>query len=70
MMLKIFKYKVKGTWEFPFDMLRYDRCWPLDSGIVGLKGTREINIEGLNPPTIDRWNSFGWAVEELGCRKV
>lgn len=62
-------FKVIGRGEFPFDMLRYDECFPADGEsalklghsdnnrrMVTLRTCRSTNIhEG-------RWVSFGWQV--------
>jgi hypothetical protein len=67
-------FAVVGSGEFPFDMLRYDKCWPAsqaDSGrmpdpaLVGVLGRqRRIEMHGLVKPTAGRWRSFGWTVIE------
>lgn len=68
----LFEYTVEGKGEFPFDMLRYDQCWPKRSaedvvnmaphhpGIV--REVRRVTLVGFNSPTVDRWTSFGWKV--------
>jgi len=60
---------VKGDGAFPFDMLRYDRCFPASQDDVSRlldDGPRTIHLimaaetlAGLNP-TKGRWESFGW----------
>lgn len=62
---------VEGSGAFPFDMLRYDSAFPykegdstmLDSGRAERRRVvlvrRGIN---MNPATMARWESFGWAV--------
>lgn len=63
-------YTVRGSVAFPPDMLRYNRCWPQNEGDSGVirsameheKGPFEVKIVGLEPPTIGRWESFGWHV--------
>jgi len=66
-------FTVQGHGRFPLDMLRYDRCWPAaetESGRIApnwsspedYKTERAIQMKGLNVPTKDRWNSFGWVV--------
>ena len=66
-----YEYIVTGRGEFPWDMLRYDRCWPMSSSDVGkLDATREprsILICSYTQPTLARWSSFGWScgVEKL-----
>jgi hypothetical protein len=69
--VSFFTYRVTGCGDFPIDMLRYDEC----QGIaredikaiahitdVAKSSTRTISIEGANPPTVARWESFGWSV--------
>ena len=69
-------FTVTGTGEFPFDMLRYDRCFPEDSESAGAMNTplmrdyskprsvtlRRDNVSKNTRPTRDRWSSFGWTV--------
>ena len=69
---KLFKYTVRGRGDFPFDMLRYDHCWPAEetrNGSLGLAHgpgdfvhERDIHLVGLDSPTGARWRSFGWTV--------
>jgi hypothetical protein len=59
-------FGVTGTGQFPFDMLRYDLCWPsseFDSRLLGASHQRTIILKGLKLPTAARWESFGWRVE-------
>lgn len=68
-------FKVKGIGEFPFDMLRYDRCSPSTQEdvprMVDYNHMREIELVKYtdlktNPRvTTARWNSFGWAVTSV-----
>lgn len=75
---KVFSFTVSGSGEFPFDMLRFDSCWPrtghdvslmtmtyANSGVSPPK--REIKMESVSRggPTVERWVSFGWAVSEV-----
>lgn len=69
--MKVITYKVRGGFNFPLDMLRYDGAYPNTSDDVrkimeslNLKGetSKEITIGGTTPPTIARWASFGWKV--------
>ena len=68
-----YEYVVTGRGEFPWDMLRYDRCWPMSSSDVAKleavagREPRSILIMSYNKPTIDRWSSFNWScgVEKL-----
>jgi len=68
----LYRYQVNGMGSFPTDMLRYDSAWPSqesDSGIIEARQHHErdasrmpVNITGLNPPTVARWESFMWQV--------
>ena len=68
---------VTGSGGFPFDMLRYDSCWPRreseDSAQldVSMRSSREayteprsINVASYHHFTPARWKSFGWSCEE------
>lgn len=64
---------------FPIDMLRLDRCWPATNKSAGnvetaLRPLNErrtmqrpefmrIHLEGLQAPSVELWNRFGWAVD-------
>jgi hypothetical protein len=62
------RFYVRGRGEFPFDMLRYDACYPADpddSGkLYGDWQTEERTVcvrtiqRGFTP---ERWLSFGWS---------
>ena len=62
------EFKVKGSYYFPMDMLRYDCCWPKSSGdvdgLVNVKEERVIYLAAIGHkdwrPTIKRWESFNW----------
>lgn len=72
-------YEVYGHGYFPVDMLRYDEAsieddWEKETfrkGYDGLskedrekmKNIRRVIMKGKHPPTIGRWNSFGWGVD-------
>lgn len=68
-------FKVIGRGIFPIDMLRYDQCAPYrtDDALAILDNnvseTREIQLLRYSPnknsPTKERWQSFGWIVEEM-----
>ena len=68
------EFEVFGKGDFPFDMLRYDLCWPAsetDALHIPLAPTpqarlelRSINLRGLKLPTTRRWESYGWKVAE------
>jgi hypothetical protein len=54
--------------RFPFDMLRYDTCWPSQPHDVTAMSelTGPVNLTGLTAPTFHRWESFGWRVTSHG----
>lgn len=65
-------FLVTGRGEFPFDMLRYDSCFPVDAGTPGLYSVSNRNVRAIKmaswqrnkywAPTTGRWSSFGWSV--------
>ncbi|AIY40158.1 hypothetical protein LT85_1000 [Collimonas arenae] len=63
-------YTVKGSGDFPIDMLRYDECWPdqpADAEAIA-PGNREIRYIKLlsdRYPTVHRWESFCWTVSAI-----
>jgi hypothetical protein len=67
---------VEGSGEFPFDMLRYDSCFPRDEGQARQMGDtherRRVHLVRRIPadvpfpePTVARWESFLWRVVPL-----
>ncbi len=65
------KFTVEGRGRFPYDMLRYDRCFPAssaDSSMIdpgwGKELIREVTLrtdQGKHfQPAAKRWESFGW----------
>src|SRR5215475_13664006 len=71
----VYEYFVSGTGEFPWDMLRYDAAWPVDSndaanmglgfhdnGMAAYKEVRSVRLRSYKPPTVARWSSFTWSV--------
>lgn len=70
-------FTVTGSGDFPFDMLRYDECWPYQSeDAVSVGSTpqisggahfkrRSVRLMTNNPhaPTAGRWSSFTWKAE-------
>jgi hypothetical protein len=70
---KTVEFLVTGRGSFPIDMLRYDRCSPkseFDSGEIersfqprSHRATRLVALIGATEPTVGRWESFGWKVE-------
>jgi hypothetical protein len=71
----VYEYYVSGRGVFPFDMLRYDSCWPvtsedarkMDWGHMGGHSQRSVKMRSHSEPTIDRWLSFLWSV---GTEKI
>ena len=79
-------FTVEGVGEFPFDMLRYDTCYPLTSEDVHTMltplhekprrrkvrmSTRSDNKYAAdNAVTEARWESFLWRVSEVEVRKL
>ena len=72
------RYKVKGAFAFPLDMLRYDRSFPANEmetakihdtlAMFGQKpndNVGEVELVTIGHPSIPRWDSFGWAVVEI-----
>lgn len=62
---------VEGAGEFPWDMLRYDSCWPADereSPKLQTHRTEKRSVEltrmtrNTRGPNERRWKSFGWTV--------
>lgn len=62
-------FTVKGIGPFPFDMLRYDCCYPRYNSydLIGDQ-ERQVALVATHPkqwhPTSGRWESFGWYVTE------
>jgi hypothetical protein len=75
------EFVVRGTGAFPTDMLRYDACWPRSSDdATAMSATYErrnaerSRVIGMvtrsHEPTVGRWASFGWTVENVrSCRE-
>jgi len=84
MVLKRYEYTVVGKRDFPYDMLRYDACWPRTAqaasrleapraprNAIHLDPTREVDLVSLvKPPTVARWQSFGWYIQHDSLREV
>lgn len=69
-----FQYTVTGKGHFPFDMLRYDACWPARPECVMVlefqperpnMDARKVVLRSDQAPTRDRWSSFGWQVWDV-----
>lgn len=74
-----FAFTVRGSGRFPFDMLRYDGCYPEtgmdvtsmtseDREVFGRSQERNVRLRSDREPTVDRWTSFGWQV--VNCEGV
>ncbi len=64
---------VKGMGEFPYDMLRYDSCFPDSSDDAAKLNGRYDEVRTITlrrrsasiiPATAGRWESFCWKVVE------
>lgn len=76
------QFEVMGNGDFPFDMLRYDACWPVDSqsaaeldygdGLEDHRRIRRVKLYSINSsaPTIDRWKSFLWSVDRDSIKRM
>ena len=67
-MARHYRFEVRGSGEFPWDMLRYDRVYPTTEPTPDRyaeadkwKLIRTVRVEG-HGCTPDRWASFGWKV--------
>lgn len=73
--MKTFRFTVRGQGKFPFDMLRYDSCWPdtsddamkLDFDPQNRFMTRDVTLLSMSQPTSARWSSFMWSVKSCAC---
>lgn len=66
-------FEVKGRGTFPFDMLRYDSCWPYaQTDVEAIAnamhdiGERKVRLVTNGRVTPDRWASFGWEMIPQG----
>lgn len=70
---KYMDFTVSGFGDFPFDMLRYDACWPADGESAAKmhhsynRERREVKLRttDLGRITRARWSSFLWTVIEI-----
>lgn len=64
------EFTVEGRGAFPYDMLRYDQCWPkYERETIALDRQTDLRTITLvtdapTTPTHGRWESFGWRVTE------
>jgi len=77
------EFEVTGRHDFPFDMLRYDGCWPARGEDAALLSTKHYTADQLieprrirlrssnlrSTPESARWSSFGWSVDPYSIRK-
>lgn len=75
------EFTVEGISNFPFDMLRYDSCWPkreaedvvnmapFERGSL-IRQKRQVTLVGIKQPTEERWESFGWKIVPDSVRKL
>jgi hypothetical protein len=74
------RFFVTGSGNFPFDMLRYDQCFPATQDATvsinsKLPGDRSVEIrryvsDKTTMPTVGRWASFGWTVSNTSTVKL
>lgn len=78
MKMRRYLFVVRGRGTFPFDMLRYDSCFPFSSADAALMESHEYEQREVRLvthttrvrwyPEAGRWSSFLWTVvkcEEL-----
>ena len=69
--MKVITFTVMGKGRFPFDMLRYDQCFPCDgisvhnteADTVAVRSVKLISIASSGITSL-RWASFNWYVAE------
>lgn len=66
-MIKMHRYTMTGSGEFPLDMLRYDRAFPDTQADVKIleagRAPRRVTLVSYRWPTTERWRSFGWSLD-------
>jgi len=68
--MKVITFTVMGKGRFPFDMLRYDQCFPCDgisvhnteADTVAVRSVKLISIASAGITSL-RWASFNWYVD-------
>jgi len=67
-------FEVEGCGRVPYDMLRYDRCWPADEPTAHrIEKARADNTvrrfrliryvaDDTHEPCVPRWAGFGWKI--------
>lgn len=70
---KLHTFTVEGGGSFPYDMLRYDECFPAAESESGLMQSHETKHRIIQlrawqsswwTPTDARWDSFNWVVAD------
>lgn len=75
-MAKVYEFTVTGRGSFPYDMLRYDACWPANTESANMmdevhatpgerRAVKTLRLRSHNVPTPERWASFMWKVAEV-----
>lgn len=68
------RFTVVGRGVFPADMLRHDKCYPVDGEINAITNPVPSRVRPEVSVTLcgvrrlitpDRWRSFGWVVTEI-----
>lgn len=64
-------FVVEGSGAFPFDMLRYDQCWPRDgagSTVLPMMHRRRVVLvsDWFEAPSARRWEASAWQVIDQG----
>ena len=76
---RVYTFTVTGQGLFPFDMLRFDLCYPKtenDSHVIerttqrpraaaGHESPFRVTLISSKHPTEERWGSFGWLLESV-----
>lgn len=83
MKMRRIEFQVEGRGEFPFDMLRYNACWPKDPedaakiqpNYVELRTVTLCKFTDRDPPdygvlTPERWRSFLWSIVPESFREI
>lgn len=50
-----------GNTPFPWDMMRFDRCWPVRGDDLSVV-KKNIKFHSYHQPTSARWASFLWTI--------
>ncbi len=66
-MRKCYQIETKGTGQFPFDMLRYSRCWPVAAQDAENLSFDPESKESYQKPRVVCVALIGNAVEAAHC---